>query len=113
MHEINEIEWFLRDEIKQKIDSNARAIAQLALKLKIDYENDWNGLSDCLNTFIPLTELTAEELAYAMEYSVALCGYEGLVNKGLLEATESGYELTEKGRMRKKKLDDISRFDGV
>ena len=41
--------------------------------------------------------MTAEEFAYAMEFSKEICSYESMVVKGLFVCAGDGYELTEKG----------------
>jgi hypothetical protein len=95
------LDWFLREGVKKEIVDNIANISRLALKLEIDYINDAHSLASCIDCFVPVITLTAEELEYAMEFAQEVCSMEAMVDKGYLKRVGKGYALTEKGRKKK------------
>lgn len=93
------IDWFLREEIKDNIINKSRDIALLALSKNFDYAEDVNELTKCIHELVPIGDMTAEELAFAIELCTTACTYESLVKKGMLTHNGQGYLLTKKGKM--------------
>ena len=102
MSECND--WFVRESKKIIIEGLGIPIAKLVEKLGIDYVNDLDSVSECINTLLEISDLTEEEMIYAIEYIQNICSLEGLVNKGLMTRVKGGYRLTKKGKARRNLL---------
>lgn len=104
MSETEPLYWFIRDDIRNKIEQQATSISRLVVKTSVDYVTDFNSLYDCIDVFLDCTLFTAEELTYAVELVQQHASYLYMVEKGYMEEVDGKYQLTETGRKRQKQL---------
>lgn len=110
---MQELEWFVRDATKSELMDKLDPIARLAIKLGFDYMEDLESLQKCIDVFLPLKDMTSEELLYACTVVQNKCSFEVMADEGLFKRTsDGGYSITKKGEAKRKRIRNIKGMQG-
>lgn len=82
--------WFCRADILRRFDDAYYQFAQFVLDRGVDYENDMDGLLECLDDYFGTDQWTEDEVMHLREQAIYACAYKDLINEGALKEIAPG-----------------------
>lgn len=85
-------DWFIRDKVSKAIDENYFALAKHILAKKVNYDNDFEKILECIDEFCHIEEedWSGDEIDFAIQNIMIACAIQELIDDGKIVETKKG-----------------------